>query len=327
MTQRIPVRIAGLGTARPARTVSTEDLLAAHPPTPRNGKVITAEWVRERTGILTRGLAGPEETVASLSTEAAGKALAAAGIAAGEVDLLVIATCSAPLSVPATAPAVAASLGATRAGALDLNAACSGFCYALALAADAVRAGSAGTAVVVGAERMADLVDPADTGTAVLFGDGAGAMVITRATPGSPDGVAAPVWGHVGERGEAIDQDPETRLLRMQGPAVFRWATTELTSVALAACAAAGVEPAELAAFVPHQANLRIIDTLARVIGLPPHVAIARDVVDAGNTSAASVPLALERLLSQTALPAGAPVLLLGFGAGLAFAGQVIRLP
>ncbi len=325
MTARPPVRITGLGSARPARSVSTEELLARTPPRP-GARPITAQWVRERTGILARGLAGPEETVPVLAAEATAKALARAGVAPADVDLLLLATCSMQQALPGGAPIVAELIGAQRAGTVDLNAACSGFSYALGLGADAVRAGSARTVVVAAAERMYDLVDPADTGTAVLFGDGAGAVVVSPGRPGDPDGVAPPVWGNLGARADAIDMDPVTAKMRMQGPAVFRWATTTLAPLARQACQLAGVEPAELAAFVPHQANLRIVDSLVRALELPDTVRVARDIVTAGNTSAASIPLALDRLVAEAPLPSGAPVLIIGFGSGLSWAGQVIRL-
>ena len=320
MTTRVPVRMTGLAATRPARTVTNDDLVAS-------GLDTSDEWVRTRTGIASRGIAGEGESVVEMSSSASAKALADAGVRAEDVDLVVLATCSMPSSMPGGAAQVAMRIGAERAGSLDLNAACAGFTYGTALAADAIRAGSARTALVVGAERMSDYLDWNDRSTAVIFGDGAGAAVLARAADGEPDGVAPPVWGSRGDMHNAIRITPDTRLLGMDGTAVFRWATGALAPVAREACDKAGIEPQDLAAFVPHQANLRIIDALARALQLGPSVAIARDITTAGNTSAASVPLALSALRDAGEVSAGDPVLVLGFGAGLTYAAQVIRCP
>ncbi|MDQ3503187.1 MAG: 3-oxoacyl-ACP synthase, partial [Actinomycetota bacterium] len=215
-------------------------------------------------------------------------------------------------------------LGATRAGASDVGAGCAGFTYALAMAADTVRAGSADHVLVVGAEKMLPLIDPDDRGTAFLFGDGAGAAVVSAA---ETDGIGPVVWLHDGSGADLLRIDGAPLSMKMEGRAIYRWATTALPDVAREACARAGLTPAELAGFVPHQANLRITESLVKSLDLPPSVAVARDVVDSGNTSAASVPLALARLHELGQVRRGDQILLLGFGAGLTAAGQVVRCP
>ncbi len=310
------VRIAGLAGRRPARVVSNDDLAA-------QGLDTSDEWIRTRSGIRTRHLANDEETVVRLSCDAAAKALAASGVAGSEVGLTIVATTTLPAPIPGAASIVSTHLGSTG-GAFDIGAACAGFSYALAMAADAIRAGSIRHAVVVGADRMADVVDWSDRSICVLFADGAGAVVLTADE--DDNGVGLPVYGSDGS-GEVIGQDPATRFVFMDGPAVYRWATTQLAPVARAACERAGIEPSDLAAFVPHQANLRIVEALARALKLPDSCVIARDVETAGNTSAASIPLALSALHEAGAITPGGHVLLMGFGAGLTWSAQVVRLP
>ncbi len=311
------VRLTAVAGERPATQVANAELPAELD--------VDDAWVRARTGIAARGLAAEGQGVAELAAAAGAKALAAAGLSGSEVDLLVLATCTPRVPVPATAPTVAARLGSGGA-AFDLNAGCAGFCTALAMAADAVRGGSCERALVVGAERLSDWVDWTDRRTAVLFGDGAGAVVLEACDPGH-DGVGPVVWGSDGGRAHLISTPEDTRTIRMDGPAVFRWAVPQVATVAREACARAGVEPRELAAFVPHQANLRIVEGAARALGLTAATVVADDVTTSGNTSAASVPLALARLVEAGRVAPGAPVLLVAFGAGLSWAGQVIRCP
>ena len=308
--------LLGLGDHRPARR---EDNLAVAVRTDSSD-----EWIRERSGIVTRGVAGDGESVVEMAVSAGGKALASAGMAPSDVDLVFVATCTLTHAVPGAAASVAAALGTGGSGALDLGAACAGFTYGLALAADSVRAGSATNVLVIGSERFTDILDPYDRGTAFLFGDGAGAAVVGLA---EEDGIGPVVWASDGAQADVLRTESYPPVLRMEGRAVYRWATTSVPDMARQACAAAGIELADLAAFVPHQANLRITDSLVRSLKLPPSVAVARDVVDSGNTSAASVPLALCRLIEQGEVRRGDPVLLLGFGAGLTAAGQVVRCP
>ncbi|MGW2365288.1 beta-ketoacyl-ACP synthase III [Streptomyces sp. NPDC001667] len=320
------VGILGIGAYRPHRVVGNEEIAE------RTGR--TAEWIERRTGIVERRYAAADETVADMAVEAARKAAADAGVAPGGLDAVVLASMSGLRQTPGSAAEVADRLG-TRAAAFDLNAACSGFCYALALAASLVRDGSARHVAVIGSDKMTDIVGAEDPATAILFADGAGAMVVGAQEEG---GIGPVVWGSDGSRGELIAHsadwlqyrdDPEIAwpTMRMAGPEVFRWAIEEMPDVARRALAAAGVRPKGLGAFVPHQANLRMIETVVQRLGLPAHVAVARDVVNSGNTSAASIPLAVARLRESGAVGTGDLALLLGFGAGLTWGAQVVRLP
>jgi 3-oxoacyl-[acyl-carrier-protein] synthase-3 len=315
-----PTAILGLGAHRPGRR---DDNSAV------SERISSSdEWIRERSGIVTRGVATEDETVVAMAADAGAKALAAAGVDAADVDLVMLASCTLPGSLPGGSPQVAALLGAGRAGATDIGAGCAGFVYALALAADAVRAGSADHVLVVGSERMLSVVDPQDRGTAFLFGDGAGAAVVgVNRDADAPDGISAPVWANDGGEHARLTIEGSPPLLRMDGRAIYRWATRSLPDLARRACARAGIEPSELKAFIPHQANLRITRSVVASLELPDSVVVADDIIDSGNTSAASVPLALTRLVESGAVSTGDPALLLGFGAGLTAAGQVIRCP
>ena len=308
--------LLGLGAHRPA---VREDNLAVAARTDSSD-----QWIRERTGIVTRGVAGDDESVVDMATSAGGKALASAGIDPADVGLVLLATCSMPGPLPGGSPEVAYRLGATQAGASDIGAGCAGFTYALAMAADMVRAGSADTVLVIGSEKLLPMVNPTDRGTAFLFGDGAGAAVVGLA---DTDGIGPVVWTSDGGQYDKLVIEGMPLQLRMDGRAIYRWATGALPDLARRACAKAGIDPTELAGFVPHQANLRITESVVKALGLPDTVVVARDVVDSGNTSAASVPLALARLHEQGDLRRGDPVLLFGFGAGLTAAGQVVRCP
>ncbi|MGW5055254.1 beta-ketoacyl-ACP synthase 3 [Actinokineospora sp. NPDC004072] len=307
-------QLVGVGSYRPDRAVDSAGIAS------RFGR--TGEWVRERTGIVSRRVAGESESAAAMAAAAGRRALDHSGLSPADVDLVIVATCSAEAPIPGLAAGVAAAVGAGHAAGFDLNAACAGFCYALGVAADSIRAGSAGTVLVVGTERMTAWVDPADLGTSIIFGDGAGAAVVTAA---DEPGIGPVVWGSDGSAADLI-HIPAGGLMHMAGQSVFRWATTEIHPIALQACERAGVRPADLAAIVPHQANLRIITALAAKIGAPG-AAVATDVVDAGNTSAASIPMAIDRLLADGAAAPGGLALLVGFGAGLTYAAQVVRLP
>jgi 3-oxoacyl-[acyl-carrier-protein] synthase-3 len=231
--------------------------------------------------------------------------------------------------IPNTAAVVARKLGISAPGAYDLNAACAGFCYALAAASDAVRAGSARNVLVIGAEKLSQWVDWTDRSTCIIFADGAGAAVVGPAGQDSEEpepGIGPVVWGSDGDMADKICIKDRGSFIFQEGQAVFRWATTALHPVAKQACAEAGVDPAELAVFVPHQANLRIIEALARRLGAP-QAKVADDIITAGNTSSASIPLALSRMMERGELASGDMALLIGFGAGVCYAAQVVKLP
>ncbi|GAB7038128.1 MULTISPECIES: beta-ketoacyl-ACP synthase III [Catenuloplanes] len=310
-------RILALGHYQPARVVTNEEL--SHTIDTND------EWIRDRVGIAERRIADGE-SVADMSVFAAEKALANAGLTAADIDLVIVATCSAEDRCPNVAARVAARLGITAPGAFDLNAACSGFSYALATADHAIQAGTSRNALVIGAEKLSDVVDWTDRTTAVLFGDGAGAAVVTAVDEGEPSGIGPVLWGSAPEKGDVLTIAGWRPYIKQEGQAVFRWATTAIAPVAKQACEKAGVAPEDIAAFVAHQANTRIIDGIVKRLGLPNAI-IAKDLVESGNTSAASIPLALSKLVERREVPSGAPVLLFGFGGGLTYAGQVIRCP
>ena len=310
-------RIRSLGHYQPAQVLTNHDLAEL---------VDTSdEWIRSRVGISERRIAG-DETVADMAAAAAEKALAGSGLTTADIDLVTVATCSSVDRCPNVSTRVAAKLGIHSPAAYDINTACSGFSYALATADHAIRAGAARNAIVIGAEKLTDFTDWTDRSTCILFGDGAGAAVVTATAPGEQAGIGPVLWGSAPERGDVVVIEGWRPYIQQEGQTVFRWATTALPALARQACEMAGVDPGELAAFVPHQANLRIIEPLARKLGAPDAV-IARDIVESGNTSAASVPLAWSKLLERHEIPNGAPVLLFSFGGGLTYAGQVVRCP
>ncbi|ANS77511.1 3-oxoacyl-[acyl-carrier-protein] synthase, KASIII [Serinicoccus hydrothermalis] len=327
-------RILGLGGYRPERVVTNEEVL----------QFIDSsdEWIRQRSGIATRRFAREDESVVDMAEAASRQALERAGLEPGQVDAVLMATVTHPLQTPAAAPVLAHRLGIEDPAAFDLSAACAGYCYAISLANDMVRAGTADTVLVVGVEKLSDFTDKHDRGSAFIFGDGAGAAVVgVSDTPG----IGPTVWGSLGDRADAITQRESWTDLRpemeatgreagiawpaftMQGQTVFRWAVFSMAPVALQAVEAAGITPADLAAFVPHQANMRITDAMVKALDLPPHVPVARDIAETGNTSAASIPLAMSRMLDEGEAPHGGLALQIGFGAGLVYAAQVVEMP
>src|SRR6516164_6057588 len=311
-------RIMSLGGYQPGNVVTNDDLAA---------RIDTSdEWIRSRVGIVSRRFAGPEESVTDMAFAASGKALAGSGLSPADIDLVIVATCSAESSIPNTAAVVAHRLGIVAPGAYDLNAACAGFCYALANASDAVRAGTARHVLVIGAEKMTAWIDPDDRSTCIIFADGAGAAVVGPVADGEEPGIAPVAWGSAGDLAEKIIIADRNSFLHQEGQAVFRWATTAMHPVAAQACERAGVAVSEITAFVPHQANLRIVEAIARRLGIPRE-RVADDIVHAGNTSSASIPLALSRMAEQGRLQPGTPALLIGFGAGLSYAAQVVTVP
>jgi 3-oxoacyl-[acyl-carrier-protein] synthase-3 len=320
-------RILSIGSYRPARVVGNDEIVR-HIDS-------SDEWIRERSGIATRRWAAPQESVTDMAENAARIAVERAGLTGADVDAVLLATVSHPYQTPSAASLVAHRIGATPAAAMDLSAACAGFCYGISVASDMVRAGSARHVLVIGVEKLSDFTDPTDRSTAFIFADGAGAAVVG---PSEQPGIGPTVWGSDGSNWDAIRSraswlqfrdDPDTGWphLTMAGQSVFRWAVWQMSPVARKALDAAGVEAGELAAFIPHQANVRIIDAMAKQLRLPDTVRIARDIVDAGNTSAASIPLAMDRMLAEEPAASGGLALLIGFGAGLTYAAQVVELP
>ncbi|MEU5052718.1 ketoacyl-ACP synthase III [Streptomyces sp. NPDC021096] len=320
-------RIMGVGGYRPTRVVPNEEIL----------KHIDSsdEWIRSRSGIATRHWAGPEETVAAMSLEAAGKAIADAGITPEQIGAVLVSTVSHFKQTPAIATEIAHKVGAGKPAAFDISAGCAGFGYGLAIAKGMVTEGSAEYVLVIGVERLSDLTDLEDRATAFLFGDGAGAVVIG---PSQEPAMGPTVWGSEGDKAETIKQtvawdvyreetDVRFPAITQEGQAVFRWAVFEMAKIAQQALDEAGVSPEDLDVFIPHQANMRIIDSMVKTLKLPESVTVARDVETTGNTSAASIPLAMERLLATGAAKSGDTALLIGFGAGLVYAATVVTLP
>jgi 3-oxoacyl-[acyl-carrier-protein] synthase-3 len=320
-------KLLGIGTYRPSRVVPNSEIVEAIDS--------SDEWIQQRSGIKERRFAGPDESIQMMSVAASRQALERAGIEAAQVDCVIVATVSHMLQTPAIATAIAHELGTDKAPAFDISAACAGFCHGLALGSDMVRGGSAKHVLVIGVERLTDITSLNDRGTAFIFADGAGAAVIG---PSDEVGIGPVVWGSDGEQFDLIRQTEDWRdvmtqdkpampHLVMQGSAVFRWASYEMAKVAAQALDRAGITVDDLDVFVPHQANMRIIDAMARSMKLPPTVRIARDIADQGNTSAASIPLALGRMIEEGEAKSGDTALLIAFGAGLAYAAQVVTVP
>jgi 3-oxoacyl-[acyl-carrier-protein] synthase-3 len=319
--------VLGIGSYRPSRVVPNAHIVDAIDS--------SDEWIQQRSGIKQRRFATPEETVQVMSVGAARTALDRAGVAAEQIDCVIVATVTHRLQTPAIATAIAYELGTDQAAAFDISAACAGFCHGLALADQMVRGGGARHVLVVGVEKLTDITSLSDRGTAFIFADGAGAAVVG---PSDEVGIGPVVWGSDGEQFDLIRQKEDWRdalaaehpvlpHLTMQGNPVFRWASFTMAKVAHQALDKAGIGPEDLDVFVPHQANMRIIDAMARAMKLPERVAIARDIAEQGNTSAASIPLALDRMIEEGQASSGDTALLIAFGAGLAYAAQVITVP
>ncbi len=317
----------GVGSYRPSRVVPNSEIVDAIDS--------TDEWIQQRSGIVERRWATPEETVEVMAVAAAREALAAAGVQPGQIDTVIVATVSHLMQLPGIAPAITHTLGAGNAAAFDISAACAGFCHGVALASDLVKGGTADHVLVIGVERLSEITDPTDRGTAFIFADGAGAAVIGRS---DEQGIGPVVWGSDGGQFDLIRQregwhdvlaagDPRMGFMTMQGNPVFRWAAFEMAKVAREALERSGLSVDDLDVFVPHQANMRITDAMARALHLPDHVVIARDIAHQGNTSAASVPMALAQLIADGQARSGDKALLIAFGAGLTYAAQVVTVP
>ncbi len=319
-------RIYGFGAARGDLVVPNEDLI---------GPIDSSdEWIQQRTGIVTRTRASAGLLAVDLATEAAKEAIEASGIDPAQIDLVIIATISNVQQTPSMAAVVADRVGANPAAAYDANAACAGYSYALTQADALIRTGAAHYALVIGAEKLSDVVDPTDRSISFLLGDGAGAAVVG---PSDFPGISPAVWGSDGSKAAAVgmnatlidyrEGDANWPTLRQEGQTVFRWAVWDMAKVAKKALVDAGITASDLAAFIPHQANMRIIDEFAKQLKLPDSVVIARDIETTGNTSAASIPLATHRLLKEHPELSGGLALQIGFGAGLVYGAQVVVLP
>lgn len=315
-------RITGTGSYLPGDAVSNTELAA-------RGIDTSDEWIVTRTGIRSRHLAPAGTTAGQLGCEAARRALDMAGVEATALDLIIVATSTPDFIFPSTACLIQAQLGNKGATAFDVQAVCAGFAYALGIAEKFIRSGSHKRALVIGAEVFSRILDWQDRGTCVLFGDGAGAVVLEAAeTPGilatamHADGSYAGILNVPGQisRGQ-VTGDP---FLRMDGQAVFKFAVRVLAEVAQEVCAAAEMDSADIDWLIPHQANLRIIDATGRKLGIAPEKVVVT--VDRhGNTSAASVPLALDEAVRDGRIQRGQKVLLEGIGGGFAWGAALLE--
>ena len=323
-------RILSVGAYRPPRVVPNSDIVELIES--------TDEWIQQRTGIASRHIAAPDQSLIDMSVEATTIAIARAGISVEQIDAIIFATISYPFQAPSAATELAARIGANSAAAFDISAACAGFSYGVGMASDFVRNKSARNVLVVGGEKLSDFTDPTDRATAFIFADGVGAVIVG---PSESVGIGPTIWGSDVQNRDAITLEPSFLefkngksvadvgwpTIAQEGQRVFRWAVYEMAPVGRQAIEAAGITPSDLAAFIPHQANERIIDSLVKSMGLPESVEVARDIRTTGNTSSASIPLAMDRLLEEHPNLHGKNALLIGFGAGLVFAAQVVELP
>ncbi|WP_226366451.1 beta-ketoacyl-ACP synthase III [Pseudonocardia sp. ICBG162] len=316
-------RFLGLGSWQPEHVVTNADL---------EKRVETDDaWIRSRVGIAERRIADADTSLTSMATAAGAAALTDAGVDPAGLDAVIVATCTMPNPIPNAAAQVATGLGATGVAAFDLNAACAGFSYATAVASDMIRAGSARHVLVIGAEKLSDWVDWDDRSTCIIFADGAGAALLGPADGEDEVGVGPVSWGSAGDHASTIRVLGETtNKLHQEGQAVFRWATTAISPVALDAIERAGLTPADIDVLIPHQANLRIVEAIAKKLrrhGAREDMVVADDIVHSGNTSSASIPMALDHMRTAGRVRSGDVLLLVGFGAGLSYAGQVVVCP
>ena len=312
-------RIVGTGHHRPDRVMTNRDL---------EQLVETSdEWIRQRTGIEERRIADEDQDVHDLAIPAARAALADAGVDAADVTQVIVATCSNLERSPSVAGRVAQALGIPAPAAFDVGAACSGFEHALAVADMSLRTGASTTTLVIGAEKLSAVTDYTDRTTCILTADGAGAMVLTASEEPT---ISPVVWGTVPELADAVvidEVDGKGPYFSQQGRQVLGWALREAPKISRRIVEAAGLTMEDIDVFVPHQANLRMIEPLAAALGLREDAVVADDIITSGNTSAATIPLAISRLREAGRIPSGATALLVGFGGGFSWAGQVVRLP
>ena len=315
-------RILGLGSAQPDNVVTNDDLAQ---------RMDTNDaWIRDRVGIESRRISEDGALLVDMAAEAGARAVKDSGLTPADIDTVIVATCTMPTPIPNAAAQTAERIGISAPGAFDVNAACAGFCFGMGTAADLVRGGSAKNVLVIGAEKLSDWLDWTDRSTAIIFADGAGAAVLGPATDEAAVGVGPLAWGSAGDMAQTIRIRPDNNALAQEGQAVFRWATTKIAPVALRAVELAGLTPADIDVFVPHQANLRIVDAVAKRLrkeGAREDMVVADDIRHSGNTSSASIPLALDHMRADGRVRSGDTALLVGFGAGLSYAGQVVVCP
>ncbi|MGY5765439.1 beta-ketoacyl-ACP synthase III [Brachybacterium sp. DNPG3] len=309
-------RIIGTGHHRPERVMTNHDL----------EKLVETsdEWIRQRTGIVERRIAADDQDVADLAAEAGRRAIADAGLEPGDITQVIVATCSTQERSPSAAGRVAQLLGLDGPASFDVGAACSGFEHALAVADMSIRSGASSATLVIGAEKLSAVTDYTDRTTCILTADGAGAMVLV---PSEEPGVAPVVWGTVPELADAVTIAGDRPVFSQQGRQILGWALREAPGIARSVVETAGLTMEDIDVFVPHQANLRMIEPLAASLGLREDAVVADDIITSGNTSAATIPLAISRMREAGRIPSGATALLLGFGGGFSWAGQVVRLP
>jgi len=321
-------RILAVGAARGDRDVPNEEVI---------GPIDSSdEWIRQRTGIAQRRYATENVSAVDLAVTAGEEAIEKSGLDRADIDGVIVSTISNVAVTPSMASLAAFRLGLAPAAAFDISAACAGYAYGVGQADALVRSGICKNVLVIGAEKLSELIDPSDRSISFLLADGAGAVVV-----GASDhpGIGPTVWGSDGEHWQTIRmtstfneyrQNPTEvawPTLRQDGQTVFRWAVWEMAKVARETLRVSGIEPSDLAAFIPHQANMRIIDEFAKQLKLPETVVIARDIETQGNTSAASIPLAMHALLESHPELSGGLALQIGFGAGLVYGAQVVELP
>lgn len=326
-------QILAVGSYRPKRLVPNSEIV--------DRIESSDEWIQQRTGIESRRFADESESLLDMATWATEDALKKAKLAITDIDTVIVATITFPFQAPSAATAILQRLGHPKAAAFDINAACAGFSYGVSMAHDFIKAGTSKNVLVIGAEKISDFTDPTDRATAFIFADGAGAVIIG---PSQEAGIGPVEWGSDADNRDAIQMNPswievrdvETQLTKaggkwpnisQEGQKVFRWAVFSMSKAALNALEASGLTVNDIDAFIPHQANVRIIETMAKEMDMPASVVIADDIRTNGNTSAASIPLAMDALLKKHPELHGKLALLIGYGAGLVYAGQVVKLP
>jgi 3-oxoacyl-[acyl-carrier-protein] synthase-3 len=326
-------QILSVGVYRPKRLVPNSEII--------QNIDSTDEWIIQRTGIESRRYAGKDESLIDMAVAASEQAIKRAKLDASDIDTVILASITYPYQTPSAATDVAARIGNPHAASFDIGAACAGFSYGIAMAHDLVRAGTSKNVLVIGAEKLSDFTDPADRATSFIFADGAGAAVVGQSKEA---GIGPVVWGSDADSRDAITMSPAWTEMRdkdyksivkdsvwpnisQEGQKVFRWAVFSMSKAAVRALEASGLTVNDIDAFIPHQANIRIIETMAKEMKMPESVVIADDIRTNGNTSAASIPLAMDALLQGHPELHGKLALLIGYGAGLVYAGQVVKLP